>query len=173
MQPLKPFGRTDPVTLSGDFTFTGDSIRVTFRLDDPDRVVVNPLVDGHWDATTIARADGLWNTTCFEAFWGEAGSDAYWELNLAASGGWNLYRFDAPRTPEPPQRSNDYSLKSLRTTPGALVCELTTALRPRSLDVGLSAVIATAGRTLYYALHHPGPRPDFHDRAGFVLHRAP
>jgi hypothetical protein len=173
MPPLKPFGRTDPVSLSGDFAITGDGVRVSFRLDDPNRAVVKSLADGYWDTTTIARTDGLWNTTCFEAFWGEAGSEGYWELNLAVSGAWNLYRFDAPRTPQPPQRSNDYAFKSLRTTPSELVCELTTALRPRSFDVGLTAVIATADRTFYYALHHPGPRPDFHDRAGFILRREP
>lgn len=169
MNALKPFGRTNPVTLTGGFAMTGSGIRVAFKFDDPARIVLNALADGAWDASTITRADGLWNTTCFEAFWGESGSESYWELNLAASGAWNLYRFDAPRMPQPPRHSDDYSLKSLRTTPRELVCELTTALPLKSLEVGLTAVIAAADRNFYYALHHPGSHPDFHDRAGFTL----
>jgi hypothetical protein len=45
------------------------------------------------------RCDGLWQTTCLEAFWGFAGQDAYWELNLAPSGDWNLYRLSHYRGP--------------------------------------------------------------------------
>jgi hypothetical protein len=34
-----------------------------------------------------------------EAFWGFAGQQAYWELNLAPSGDWNLYRLSHYRGP--------------------------------------------------------------------------
>jgi hypothetical protein len=170
MPALKPFGRTIPVTLEADFTLRPGGIEIRFALD-AHTPVANALKDGAWTAETAARTDGLWNTTCFEAFWAEPGRDTYWELNLAASGAWNLYRFDSLRTPQPPRTSDDYALKSLRTTPTSLICELTSALRPAALDIALTAVIATPDRTFYYALHHPRPQPDFHDRAGFVLRR--
>jgi hypothetical protein len=51
---------------------------------------------------TRRRCDGLWQTTCLEAFWGFAGQDAYWELNLAPSGDWNLYRLNHYRGPLAP-----------------------------------------------------------------------
>jgi hypothetical protein len=34
-----------------------------------------------------------------EAFWGFAGQQAYWELNLAPSGDWNRYRLSHNRGP--------------------------------------------------------------------------
>ncbi len=43
-----------------------------------------------------------------------------------------------------------------------------------SLHIGLSAVIEAADGTLsYWALTHPGERPDFHQRAAFTLRLAP
>ena len=39
------------------------------------------------------RRDGLWQTTCFEAFLGLPGERRYWEINLAANGDWALYGF--------------------------------------------------------------------------------
>ncbi len=44
-----------------------------------------------------ARADGLWKTTCFEAFLRRPGEDAYVELNFSPSTRWAAYRFDRPR----------------------------------------------------------------------------
>jgi len=39
----------------------------------------------------------------------------------------------------------------------------------RSWSLGLSAVIESAdGRLSYWALRHPAPRPDFHQRAGWA-----
>ena len=37
-------------------------------------------------------------TTCFEAFLGLPGHTAYWEINLAANGDWNVYSFDDYRS---------------------------------------------------------------------------
>ena len=43
------------------------------------------------------RLDGLWNTTCFEAFYATPGiyarRTAYTELNLSPSGNFNAYAF--------------------------------------------------------------------------------
>ena len=44
------------------------------------------------------RKDGLWTTTCFEAFIAAPGEQRYWEVNLAANGDWALYRFDGYRS---------------------------------------------------------------------------
>ncbi|HBR83499.1 MAG TPA: hypothetical protein DD861_04765, partial [Erythrobacter sp.] len=43
------------------------------------------------------RADGLWQTTCFELFLRPDGGTAYHEFNLSPSERWNAYRFSAPR----------------------------------------------------------------------------
>jgi len=167
--PLKPFGTPAPVTLTGDFSLRSNAISVRFDLDDPQQIVRNTLATGEWNEAP--RVDGLWKTTCFEAFWSEPGSAAYWELNLSPSGAWQLYRFTAERTPQPPQASNDFALISLHTTPATVTAELTTSLRLAAVDVSLTAVIETAERQFFYAVTHAGPRPDFHRRDSFTIRR--
>jgi hypothetical protein len=46
------------------------------------------------EARPPARADGLWKTTCFEAFIQDAAGDQYSEFNFSPSGEWAAYRFD-------------------------------------------------------------------------------
>ena len=57
---------------------------------DPDQIVWPP-------ATTPARTDELWMTTCFEAFVQPVGRAGYIELNLSPSGRWASYAFDGHR----------------------------------------------------------------------------
>ena len=45
-------------------------------------------------AVTPARADGLWQRTCFELFLRRPGHAGYWEFNFSPSGEWAAYRFD-------------------------------------------------------------------------------
>ena len=68
------------------------------------RLALTFVVTGEVGRLSIAaaappeRADGLWRTTCFEAFLKAADDDqAYVELNLAPSGRWAAYRFDTLR----------------------------------------------------------------------------
>src|SRR5688572_7942537 len=49
-------------------------------------------------ATTAARADELWQHTCFEAFLRAVPRAAYYELNFAPSTQWAAYRFTAYRS---------------------------------------------------------------------------
>ena len=44
-----------------------------------------------------SRAEGLWRTTCFEAFLREQGAQAYQEWNFAPSGQWAAYNFSGYR----------------------------------------------------------------------------
>ncbi len=171
MQTLLPFAGALPISLSADFALTRDGVRIRFHLEGPQHNVVGGLADGAWDAATIVRADGLWRRTCFEAFWSEPSCEAYWELNLSPAGAWNLYRFTSCRMPQPPRRSDDYALVSLRTTATDLVCDLATALRPRALDLSLCAVIQLAGKAHHFAQVHGGRLPDFHRRDSFTIRR--
>jgi hypothetical protein len=124
------------------------------------------------------RADHLWEHTCFEAFLAPAGGDAYWELNLAPGGDWNVYRFDTyragmraePRATAPAVRLERASCGTVTvhaTVDVRTIPELTSA----ALDVSLAAVLeASDGSLAYWALHHAAARPDFHRRQSFVMH---
>jgi hypothetical protein len=45
-------------------------------------------------AVSPARADGLWQRTCFELFLRRSGDAGYWEFNFSPSGEWAAYQFD-------------------------------------------------------------------------------
>lgn len=122
------------------------------------------------------RADGLWRHTCFEAFVGTAGSAGYTEWNFAPSGQWAAYVFDDYRRgmaklalSAPPEmkwwRTPDQLRLDVALPPEALAGHGAPSLR-----LGLAAVIeGQSGDISYWALVHPGDKPDFHDPAGFVL----
>jgi hypothetical protein len=130
-------------------------------------------------AAEAGFADELWQHTCFEAFIAMAGSPAYREFNFSPSGEWAAYAFTDYRqrdmswtpaaAPRMHLRATPESLDLEVTLPAALLCS---PCGP--LDISLTAVIETSGLTLsYWALAHPGERPDFHQRAAFTLRLAP
>lgn len=122
------------------------------------------------DGSQCTRKDGLWQTTCFEAFWGERGHPGYWELNLSAERSWNLYRFEAYRSPQPPTPSNDYQLKWIETGEGEIGCRLEPAPgQEREWEASLCMVARTKEGITYLSSNHAGAKPDFHLRASFTL----
>jgi hypothetical protein len=121
------------------------------------------------------HTDGLWKTTCFEAFLAGDGPD-YLEINLSPSSAWAAYLFDAPRTgmrpaplPRPKMRvhkdEDELTLEAVIDLSGIAVLA-----KPPLWRVGLTAVVEETGGALsYWALAHPAPAPDFHDPRGFIL----
>jgi hypothetical protein len=120
-------------------------------------------------------ADGLWQHSCFEAFLGLAGEAAYREFNFSPSGQWAAYRFSAERVREPSAETPVQPDLDLRTTADGLSLRVWLPLKAlppvvagRPWDLGLTAVIETTdGQLSYWALQHPGERPDFHHRSGW------
>jgi hypothetical protein len=129
--------------------------------------------------TPPQRRDGLWQHTCFEAFIAAAGSSAYWEFNLSPAGDWNVYRFDDYRAGQRIETAYQQVSLDLSCTQALLVLNLHCPLPPAllqplqsgaALELGLTAVLEQPGGELsYWALNHPGPEPDFHDRRGWSL----
>lgn len=123
-------------------------------------------------------ADGLWQHTCFEAFIGDANSTAYREFNFSSSGHWAAYAFSDYRQRDAAWQPAQAPLLTTRFAANLLTLEarIAAALLPASsstLHIGLTAVIETVdGELSYWALSHPGERPDFHQRAAFSLRLA-
>jgi hypothetical protein len=124
------------------------------------------------------RRHGLWQHTCLEAFIGAAGEKPYWELNLATSGDWNVYRLADYRrdlAEEPCFTALPFAVIHSGTAGPGLTLRLSCLLPGElaaagPLQVGVTAVIETEdGGLSYWALHHPGPDADFHDRRGWLL----
>ena len=144
-------------------------LRVRWRIEGAQALLVPPFAGK-------GRADGLWQTTCFELFLKPRGGDAYLELNLSPSERWNAYDFAAyrdgmeersfPREPDCTMRLGSAMAIFDATVPRA-------GLPFGECEVGLSAVIEEEGGTKsYWALAHPERGPDFHHDACFAARLA-
>jgi len=170
---LHPDARCDAVT----------GIAVEVARPAPRRVVVRYTVIGAIGDLSVpaetlpTRADGLWRTTCFEAFVRGPSGEAYCELNMSPSRQWACYRFDAYREGMTPMRGiGGPHVAIMRVESGleqGAVWDLDGAPDLQNegpWGVGLSAVIEEAcGRLSHWALAHPRGKPDFHHADSFAL----
>ncbi len=118
----------------------------------------------------------LWRHTCFEAFIAVGRQPFYHEFNFAPSGEWAVYAFrryrdggllaDETMRPHITARSDGRQLE-LDTL--VRLDRLSPIHARACLRIGLSAVIEAHDGFSYWALHHPGRKPDFHHADGFAL----
>jgi hypothetical protein len=126
-------------------------------------------------SATRQRADELWQHTCFEAFVKPAGSEAYWEFNVAPTCDWQVYAlsgYRAGRTPVEaigtPSAEGRYGRESWELRAHWALGGTVPSNVPWRL--GLCAVIEDTGGALsYWALQHPPGKPDFHHDSAFAL----
>jgi hypothetical protein len=117
--------------------------------------------------------DGLWETTCFEAFGRRKGANAYREFNFSPSGDWAAYAFTSYREGMSAARMRRALVVAVMPTDSMLAVE--GLFSPSDLDqaeeFNLTAVIEDrCGTKSYWALRHPpGDKPDFHHPDCFVL----
>jgi len=169
---LEPFSPTGPLpySITGQLARKADTLVVRYALRGPMAgLVIAPPAD------LPARRHGLWEETCLEFFLAPKDSPRYWEFNLSPAGHWNVYRFQAYRQgmaeeaafaslPFRVQRRRDSLVLHLELDLGRIFPA------GRRLEAAIAAVIkAREGQVTYWALAHPGSRPDFHRRDGFVI----
>ncbi len=119
------------------------------------------------------QADRLWEHSCFELFAAEL--PAYREFNVSPDGAWAVYDFrdyrQAADTAVPVPDPGLVVTQDYRPLHWQLDVSLALAALPaRTRRIGLSAVLESIdGERAYWALAHPGPEPDFHAAAAFVV----
>ncbi len=145
---------------------------------DRHRLALRYLVSGNIAALSLApiaasaRADGLWEHSCFEAFVRAGPGPDYAELNFAPSSLWAAYRFDDYRQG---MRAAEIAPPRIETRAGGQSYELHATLDldlagDRDWALNLAAVIETrAGAKSWWALAFPPGPPDFHHRDCFAL----
>lgn len=171
MEALHPFGQQPWLAgteLKAGARWQQGLLHVHFALNTPADTLVRPLACGQ-----IQRRDGLWQSTCFEAFFADPAHEHYWEINLAPNGHWNVYRLDRYRQglqPEPQVSALTYSLHQSASD---LQLRFSLNLEPliasiERLDLSLTAVLEHPEHGCsYWALHHAGKEADFHRRDSF------
>lgn len=122
------------------------------------------------------RKDDLWKTTCLEFFVAVEELPQYWEFNISPSGDWNVYYIDAyRRIGFREEMSIEWLQFETEKAANGFLLTADVDLNPiirleQILEVGVTAVIQTKeGRETYWALTHPAPEADFHQRESFVL----
>jgi hypothetical protein len=163
-------GAGPAASIVGEITRTSSHLGVRYLLQgDLSRIVVPPPAEP-------GPADELWRHTCFELFLAAPGEPGYFEFNFSPSGRWAVYRFRDYRARIPFHVDEAPRITAARNDSGGLALEATVpwAGLPYAcagrLNLALSAVIeATDGTLTYWALNHPGPKPDFHHPDAFVL----
>jgi hypothetical protein len=122
-----------------------------------------------------ARADGLWEATCFEAFLRAEGEQAYREWNFAPSAQWAAYDFTGHR--EGRSDAEIISPPYIRVEDNLTWWALGATVAMEAgveWQLGLSAVLEEKdGTRSYWALAHPpGDKPDFHNADCFAARLA-
>ncbi len=155
---------------SVEFAATPDTLRISFRIEG---AIERLQLPGPGSAL---RMDGLWQHSCFEAFFGTDADDSYHEFSFAPSGDWATYRFAACRegrqSPGMPAPRTEFrrTADSFELIAVIALADLPDLAQARVLRAGLAAVIEDAdGRLSYWALAHRAAQPDFHDPGTFTL----
>jgi len=163
-----------------------ESIQTTINRTEDNLLQLIYLVTGSIEKLEIPRpsstrrADRLWAHTCFEAFIRADDDASYYEFNFSPSTDWAAYSFRDYRDGELLQDKNSAPKIVVRRDADSLELDAVICLdRLRAirtgalLRIGLSAVIeANDGTLSYWALKHPGDKPDFHHPDSFALELA-
>ena len=120
--------------------------------------------------TVPARADELWQHTCFEAFVRSSPHAGYYEFNFAPSTQWAAYRFSGYR--KEMRVATEFSAPRIEvlSAPDCYALQVSLDLDGLSMlppdavwRLGLAALIEeTNGHRSYWALAHPPGKADFH-----------
>lgn len=176
MKPLSPFrelfpfgGEHLPFRCHASIHLDGCHIESRFRLS-------GNLSSILWPPRSFnpRRRDKLWENTCFEIFLNPEKQETYWEVNFSSSGDWAVYQFTGYRTAMAIEERIQNITVSLAEESAQSKEWLATLSLPdiiktdQHLACGLSCVIETQdGQKTYWALSHPGAKPDFHRKESF------
>jgi hypothetical protein len=165
---LIPFN-SSIIEISGNISLVADIIECRWT-------IAGELEKIAWPATERPNREmNLWDHTCVELFIGPLSESRYCEFNLSPSGQWNTFLFDNVRENMRQAQSVECLESSVRDiAEGHRQIETTirfdTWQDHHEFRVGISSVVELTGGTMqYFALSHPGSRPDFHARSGHEI----
>lgn len=143
----------------------GDWLRLRWRIEGAYKLIVPPFAGK-------GRADGLWQTTCFELFLQVPGEAGYTELNLSPSERWNAYDFTGYREGMVERPLPHEPTCTMRKGEALAIFDAAvpaSALPPAPWQFNMTAVIGEEGGIKsFWALAHPAGKPDFHDAGCFL-----
>jgi len=169
LQPFTPVQDLPDLGMTVHLSRRSNTAALSYTIRGPMEEIVVPA-----PVETPLRMGRLWEETCLEFFLASKDSPQYWEINLSPSGQWNIYRFSAYR--EGMQEEAAFASLPFRVERGKdsfsldVELHLDRIISPNTpLHVGISAAIKLRRNQMtYWALSHPGQKPDFHRRESFI-----
>jgi hypothetical protein len=169
---LQPF----PGSVAPDISITGVVTR------DRQQLSIIYMVSGAIDRIQLPPLDPnptrqweLWETTCFECFFGVPDELNYWELNLAPNGNWNAFGLMNYREGIAEAAAIESVVITIDRTDDRFTLSATIPLGAivparKPLELSVTTVIQTLDPvTSYWAIAHCGDAADFHRRDSFGL----
>ena len=173
LRPFNPDTAPAGLRLEASVDQHHDQLAIRYELQGPlQQLAIPPARSGQPE-----RRDGLWQTTCFEAFLACSGDSGYWECNLSPAGDWNLYRLNGYRNGLRPESAITALPWTAQRGENRLEVAFTLPLQPlleqranaTGMELSLTAVLQQRGGACsYWAIQHTGPEADFHRRDSFV-----
>ncbi|WP_413557653.1 DOMON-like domain-containing protein [Bdellovibrio sp. HCB209] len=179
MLHLKAFSENDFTKLfkveSQVYVTSDDEVILEYFLVGPTRHLHFPPLSE--DASSVRR-DELWKTTCLEAFFSfdQAADSPYLEVNCSPNGDWNAYAFTGYRQGMRPDGTASVNLiyRALESDEAIFRVKIQSPAIKNFKQLGVTAVIEFSdGSKSYFALTHPGPQADFHNKTSFTHVLAP
>ncbi|MGZ3774670.1 MAG: DOMON-like domain-containing protein [Pseudobdellovibrionaceae bacterium] len=172
LTPFKQTSQTQNFLVEANLSIHNSQVLVAeFKISGPVKMISWPMENSD-DLNTKDRQDELWKTTCLETFFssGIHKEDPYTEINCSPNGHWNAYTFNSYR--EGMMRSADISvqLKQKQTTEltAYFLFEIQSQSAMNVESFSLTMVMEFAdGEKSYWAMRHPGPTADFHNKEGW------
>ena len=169
LQPFTPLQDPPDLRMTVHVCRRSNALAISYLISGPMGEIIVPA-----PADTPLRRTGLWEETCLECFLAAKDAPRYWEVNLSPSGHWNVYRFSAYR--EGMQEESAFTSLPFRVDRGKdsflldVDLPLDGIISPKTPpEAGISAVIKLrSGQMTYWALSHPGQKPDFHRPESFI-----
>lgn len=169
------------ISVSGILSQHQQMVSLTFRVEGAHHFELPSL------ESAVKREMNLWEKSCFEIFIRPLNTEAYLEFNLSPNGDWNAFVFKDYRTPL--MEDGALTLAPMQKDPVCATTGIPRSDAPWRLDVqidlshlpkefhlpanrmiGLSCVLKDLkGGLHYFALSHPGEKPDFHHQESFQL----
>lgn len=172
MRALSSFtktSQTQSLAVSAElFQISPEHLLLEFHFSGDLQKVVWPQDEG-----SFQRRDGLWQHTCLEAFFsfGATEQAPYVEINCSPNGNWNAYSFSSYRQGMAPCQNITVRLKHRESEAqdARFQIEISSTEPLQIAQLGLTAVVEfQSGEKSYWALSHPGPQADFHNKAGWM-----
>jgi hypothetical protein len=141
----------------------GGRHQLTYTVEDAGRIVLPRMA-------SCERADKLWQETCFELFLRRHDGPEYYEFNFSPSRRWAAYAFKGYRDGMTEHPIDVAPLIDSQLHGDRYFLRVEIPGLPQGMTVaGISAVLSEKSHvTSYWALNHPGPRPDFHHPESFI-----